>query len=87
MNFTDRTSYLLWASEWKAAYARHSSATAQFKREFKQAQREQVWSQIRSLQHELTKARFEARRMIEERHESKCEAQRQFLAARLEKAA
>jgi hypothetical protein len=79
-NFSDRTSYLSWASAWKEEYATHSRSIIALKRDFKDAQRNSAPSKIEALRHALQKAKGHANGLIAVRHQSKIEAQRQYLA-------
>lgn len=82
MNFTDRTSYVSWAAEWKAGYREASTHLRTLKLAFKKAQRESAWSTESKLRGDIQAAKSAANQMLSDRHASKEEAQRQFLLAR-----
>lgn len=80
LNFTDRSSYLAWAQEWKEAYRAHSASIRSLKVQFRQAQREGDMSKVYALDSSVRAASRQATEMIEQRHESKVQANRQYLA-------
>lgn len=82
LDFSSRDTYLAWVIRWKAAYAAHTALTVQSKHERKAAQRQNENWKADALATKVGKAKIEAQRLIALRHDSKQEAQRQFLAQR-----
>lgn len=81
--FNDRATYLTWAKEWKSGYSEHSALIRQLKAAFRQAQREGDIRKANGLGSSVLTASRQATEMIEVRHASKIEAQRQYLASAL----
>jgi hypothetical protein len=80
MNFTNKETYLAYRAEWKAEYKQLSASIRKAKLELKNAQREggASWSHFRA----CADGKAKAREMLDELHEAKIEAQRQWLAQR-----
>lgn len=81
-NFTDRETYKRYASEWKAEYKANSATIRRMKAEIKAAQISGNHDEASRLQSSREYLRSIQRRALEERAETKVEAQRQYLAAR-----
>ena len=82
MKFTNKETYLAYRSEWKANYKNLSQEIRALKVEINETQRAKGYAG--SMQYQLLKLRKQATAMIEERKESKVEAQRQYLATKEE---
>ncbi len=78
--FTNKETYLAYRSEWKAKYQALSQEIRELKTDINETQRAKGYAG--SMQYSLLKKRALATAMLEERKESKVEAQRQYLASK-----
>ncbi len=79
MEFENRTQYLAAVAEWKAAYKELSAQIRALKHQIANESRTQGYTYAWT---KLASAKDVAKAMINERHESKVEANRQYLATR-----
>jgi hypothetical protein len=91
--FTSRETYLADVAAWKALYAEHSQQIRDTRRAFNEAQSAHSkgegnrYNDIERLRSQVARLRDEATDLIGRRHQSKVEAQRQYLEARENRAA
>lgn len=83
--FDSRSSYLIAVAEWKAIYAAHSQKIRDTRKQFRHAQSEESkgqgdWREVSRLRAEVESLRDQATALIDQRHASKREAQRQYEA-------
>lgn len=75
--FTNKDEYLTYCANWKIQYKQLSKQIRDMKKAVRASYHQITWSEFS----ELAKMKARATAMIEERIESKVEAQRQYLAA------
>jgi hypothetical protein len=86
-NFTDRASYKAYVAEWKATYKANSKLIRDLKAEIKHEQKNGSSLKASMLQSKREYMRKIQRNALIERAESKVEAQRQYEAAKDQRAA
>jgi hypothetical protein len=78
MKFTNKETYLEYRSNWKSEYNTLSKQIRVLKATVRESGHQITWTEFR----ELYQLKAKATAMLEERKESKVEAQRQYLAAK-----